>query len=246
MSSIKQLARTTTAELFLAQKARPLVRSRVDSHQAMEKEAEEEMKKGNFRKAREVFETLLQRDKRKVQFVLGKADCLVSEGCLADSLPFYCEAIKIGKVRPDHLYRLISGLVQVINKGGNFSQSEETSTLQCGVCTGTLSEPITIPCGHTFCKLCLEKQESKSCAACGQSTSYVPLKINVVLQDIFEKCFRNKLEATRLRLEGNCLHRKKQNEDAIEKYREAVKMREYLTDLFQDVSVLCNFASNET
>ena len=192
-------------------------------------EAEEEMKKGNFGKAREMFDSLLRKNKTKVLYLLGKADCFALEGRLDDSLPIYCEAFKKGKVQPDRLFHLVSGLIQVINieRGCCRSRHDNDNILQCGICSGILCDPVTVPCGHSFCKLCLEKQEAKKCEHCDEPFAFVSLKANVILQDILEKSFDKELEATRLRLEGNNLHRKKQSLEAIEKYLEAEKLSKY-------------------
>ncbi|XP_078371625.1 LON peptidase N-terminal domain and RING finger protein 3-like isoform X2 [Oculina patagonica] len=190
-------------------------------------EADEEMKKGNFDKARELFDSLLRKDKKhQVQCLLGKADCFALEGRLTDSLPFYCEAFKSGNVKPERLFQLVSGLKQAINIERDFcrSRDDDDNVLQCGICTGILCDPVTVPCGHSFCKLCLEKQEAKKCEHCSEPFAFVSLKANVILQDILEKSFEKELEATRLRLEGNNLHRKKQSLQAIEKYLEAEKL----------------------
>lgn len=193
-------------------------------------EAEEEMKKGNFAKARQMFDSLLRKDKSKIQYLLGKADCFALEGRWTDSLPLYCEAFKNGKVKPERLFQLVNGLTQTINIEGDCCRSRDddgASVLQCGICSGILSDPVTVPCGHSFCKLCLEKQEAKKCVHCSEPFAFVSLRINVMLQDILRKSFDKELEATRLRLEGNKLHRKKQSLKAIEKYREAEKFSKY-------------------
>ena len=199
----------------------------------MDWEVEEEMKKGNFSKAREMFEILLQKDKSKQKFcLLGKADCLALEGRLSESLPVYCQAFKCGKVQPDRLLRFITALTKVItsqtDKSERQTSDRDNNGLQCGICTGILYDPITVPCGHSFCKLCLEKQESEKCEHCDDLFSHGPFKTNVVLQHVLEKSFEKELEATRLRLEGNQLHRKKQSFHAIEKYKEAENLSKYL------------------
>lgn len=197
----------------------------------MEWDADEEMRKGNFHKAREMFERLLGKDKSKEKYcLLGKADCLALEGRLSDSLPVYCEALKRGKVQPDRLLRFISALTRVITSENDCLpiSGEDNGFLYCGICSGVLYEPITVPCGHSFCKLCLEKQEAKKCEQCDNPFSYgTSFKSNVILQDVLEKSFQKELEATRLRLEGNQLHRRKQSLQAIEKYKEAEKLSEY-------------------
>ena len=193
-------------------------------------EAEEEMKKGNFGKAREIFDSLLRKDKNKVQYLLGKADCFALEGRLIDSLPIYCEAFKSGNVRPDRLFQLVNGLTKAINIERGRCRSrhdDDNNILQCGICSGILCDPVTVPCGHSFCKLCLEKQEAKKCEHCGEPFAFSSLKANVILQGILEKSFDKELEAIRLRLDGNNLHRKKHSLEAMEKYLEAEKLSGY-------------------
>lgn len=188
------------------------------------------MKKGNFGRAREMFDSLLRKDKNKVQNLLGKADCFALEGRLIDSLPVYCEAFKSGKVKPDRLFQLVKGLTQAIDIERDRSSSgndNDVDVLQCGICSGILCDPVTVPCGHTFCKLCLEKQETKKCEQCDEPFTFASLKANVILQDILEKSFDKELQAVRLRLEGNILYRKKQSLEAIEKYLEAENLSKY-------------------
>ena len=192
-------------------------------------EAEEEMKKGNFRKAHELFDDLLRKDKSKVHYLLGKADCFVLEGRLMDSLPIYSEAFKSGKVQPNRLLQFVDALTLIIkSKLDKYEANDDYDTiLQCTICTGILCDPVTLPCGESFCKLCLEKQEAKKCEHCDSSFANMSLKANVILQDILEKLFEKELGATRLRLEGNNLHRKRQSLAAIEKYLEAEKLSKY-------------------
>ncbi|CAH3154728.1 unnamed protein product [Porites evermanni] len=194
----------------------------------MEWEAEAEMKKGNFPKAREMFESLLGKrscKSKEKSYLLGKADTLALEGRLSDALPVYCEAFKRGTIQPDRLLRFITGLIKVITiENNSFFDNEDTTILQCGICTGVLYEPVTVSCGHSFCKLCLEKQEAKKCSHCDKPFSSGAFRINVILQDILEKSFQGVLEATRLRFEGNQLHKRKQSLQAIDKYKEAEKL----------------------
>ncbi|XP_043100766.1 E3 ubiquitin/ISG15 ligase TRIM25 isoform X2 [Puntigrus tetrazona] len=74
----------------------------------------------------------------------------------------------------------------------NSPLSEE---LQCSVCLDVFSDPVTIPCGHNFCKTCLELFWSKSqkclCPFCKETFNKCPdLKCNTALGEIvqlFEK-----------------------------------------------------------
>ena len=44
-----------------------------------------------------------------------------------------------------------------------------TSLLECPICLQLLGEPVTTPCGHTFCRFCLVfalRKTKKKCPAC--------------------------------------------------------------------------------
>lgn len=40
------------------------------------------------------------------------------------------------------------------------------STLECSICMSIICEPITISCGHSFCRVCLVKSLKKNRAVC--------------------------------------------------------------------------------
>ena len=64
--------------------------------------------------------------------------------------------------------------------------------LQCLLCNGMLVRPVTLSCGHTFCKHCLQVHMLKSgleCYRCHQ-VIYVPprdLNVNEVLDGVLQK-----------------------------------------------------------
>mmetsp|Transcript_35580 Transcript_35580/g.52016 ORF Transcript_35580/g.52016 Transcript_35580/m.52016 type:complete len:374 (+) Transcript_35580:54-1175(+) len=69
-----------------------------------------------------------------------------------------------------------------------------SSFLECGVCLSIICEPITISCGHTFCRGCLVtalKRSKKKCptcrAVCHNSAEDQPE--NVMLANIAKSCF---------------------------------------------------------
>ncbi|XP_067307834.1 E3 ubiquitin/ISG15 ligase TRIM25 isoform X2 [Pseudorasbora parva] len=67
--------------------------------------------------------------------------------------------------------------------------------LQCSICLDVFTDPVTTPCGHNFCKTCLEKSWDNSqvctCPYCRESFNACPaLKCNTTLREIvklFEK-----------------------------------------------------------
>ncbi|KAK7149135.1 hypothetical protein R3I94_008672 [Phoxinus phoxinus] len=63
---------------------------------------------------------------------------------------------------------------------------------QCSVCLDLLKDPVTIPCGHSFCKICItgcwDHMKVYSCPQCRQNFSPRPaLAKNTMLADVVEK-----------------------------------------------------------
>ncbi|XP_032993733.1 LON peptidase N-terminal domain and RING finger protein 3 [Lacerta agilis] len=106
----------------------------------------------------------------------------------------------------------------------------EWEVFGCRKCQGFLYEPVSLLCGHTFCKKCLEKERSQAataagCSLCPEGKSVQPrLRINVILSNLLAKCFPGRVKASRLRHEGNLLYKEKNLQAALQKYNEAVRL----------------------
>ncbi|KTF72958.1 hypothetical protein cypCar_00047501 [Cyprinus carpio] len=64
-----------------------------------------------------------------------------------------------------------------------------TEELQCSICLDVFTDPVTTPCGHNFCKTCLNKHwdnsQTCSCPYCKETFSQRPdLKINITLREV--------------------------------------------------------------
>ena len=67
---------------------------------------------------------------------------------------------------------------------------------ECPICISILIEPVTLLCGHSFCKLCelsciSTKGGIKSCSLCRMCYSDQP-KVNIILHNILKCVFGNK------------------------------------------------------
>lgn len=57
--------------------------------------------------------------------------------------------------------------------------------LECPACNRTFNAPITLKCGHTFCKGCLSSKRQKACKICRLRYRITP-NINICLHHIVE------------------------------------------------------------
>lgn len=77
--------------------------------------------------------------------------------------------------------------------------------LRCCGCGRFLGEPVTVPCGHTYCRRCLRRELRARCRRCrdwllpagGTSTAPAPLRTSVVLNRLAEKWFPGECERAR-------------------------------------------------
>ncbi|XP_012508985.1 PREDICTED: LON peptidase N-terminal domain and RING finger protein 3 isoform X2 [Propithecus coquereli] len=202
--------------------------------------------------------------------LLTQADALASGGRLREALEVYRQLSERQQLVAEQLEQLVRCLAENVSQGeasapappdgGSGASSvvavEETGAaavaatevwdgFKCRKCHGFLSDPVSLSCGHTFCKLCLERGRAadRRCALCGVKLSALmvatgrargsrragqqappPLRVNVVLSGLLGKLFPGPARASQLRHEGNRLYRERQVEAALLKYNEAVRL----------------------
>ncbi len=69
------------------------------------------------------------------------------------------------------------------------SISSLTEEIQCSICLEVFTDPVTTPCGHNFCKTCLNKcwdnSQTCSCPYCKETFKHRPyLKIKTALREL--------------------------------------------------------------
>uniref|UniRef100_A0A8C9NQV1 LON peptidase N-terminal domain and ring finger 3 n=1 Tax=Serinus canaria TaxID=9135 RepID=A0A8C9NQV1_SERCA len=97
------------------------------------------------------------------------------------------------------------------------------------IISGFLFEPVSLPCGHTFCKKCLERDRAPEprcvlCKEAGGAAAGQLLRVNVILSNLLTKWFPCQVKASQLRHEGNLLYKEKKLQAALQKYNEAVSL----------------------
>uniref|UniRef100_A0AAQ5Y2C6 LON peptidase N-terminal domain and ring finger 3 n=1 Tax=Amphiprion ocellaris TaxID=80972 RepID=A0AAQ5Y2C6_AMPOC len=192
--------------------------------------AAEAFQSKNFDLAAEIYECQLARvgdPGSRLELMVKRADALAFGGKFTEAFDVYRQASEIERLRPAHLTNLTEYLSGSIrrqdgegSRRGSPGREEEAAAAGatgsgyedfcCRICLSFLFEPVTLPCGHCFCKKCLEVADVQS------------YRVNVVLSSLLAKWFPALHQAGRLRREGNGLYAEKKMEAALEKYHQAI------------------------
>lgn len=181
----------------------------------------------NFQLACEIYERQLQQGVVDWGLLLRRADCLACSGKLQEAIDLYQEAAAQKKLCVEQLETLVSCLADQMRERESLPLCPQWGVLTCKECQGFLYEPVTLPCGHTFCKKCLEDQRSRrQCIMCrgAQEGTEHHCRVNVLLSNILAKWFSCEVQAARLRHEGNALISDCKLQDALDKYNEAISL----------------------
>lgn len=211
--------------------------------------AAEAFQANNFELAADIYECQLAcvgDPGSRLELMVKRADALAFGGKVAEAFDVYRQASEIGKLQPAHLSNLLEYLSDGIRRqdlggirGSRWRTAEGSvgaptsgfEDFSCGICMSFLFEPVTLPCGHCFCKKCLERERKEKeravvCKECGESSGVADLKtyrVNVVLSSLLAKWFPSFHQAGRLRREGNGLYAERKMEAALEKYNQAIE-----------------------
>ncbi|XP_075446584.1 LON peptidase N-terminal domain and RING finger protein 2 isoform X1 [Ascaphus truei] len=110
---------------------------------------------------------------------------------------------------------------------------DSSDLFSCPMCGLLLLDPVTLNCGHTFCKTCFCGKKPPECSCChsrGKSKTEGPgspcegLKVNVVLGNLLEKWLRQETLVRRLSVEGETLRQENNLMGALEKFSKALEL----------------------
>ncbi|XP_042556527.1 LON peptidase N-terminal domain and RING finger protein 1 [Dipodomys spectabilis] len=106
------------------------------------------------------------------ELLLRRGELLALEGHLKGALEAYAAALRRGApARPECLGALVDCLVfhYRLRHGLGWSAAPAAGAgglLSCLGCRGFLSEPVTVPCGHSYCRRCLRRELRARCRLC--------------------------------------------------------------------------------
>uniref|UniRef100_A0A3B3QVW4 LON peptidase N-terminal domain and ring finger 1 n=1 Tax=Paramormyrops kingsleyae TaxID=1676925 RepID=A0A3B3QVW4_9TELE len=145
--------------------------------------------------------------------ILQRVDALLKE-----TLDVFSMAFSDGSVRPERLAALVDCILRNFSKKPVEAPAQEAVTdldpFSCPGCRDFLGEPVTVACGHSFCKRCLDQELFSKCKACGQKLSEEP-KPNVILNGVLRKWFPEDMERYRCVREVEDLTRRKRFRGAL-------------------------------
>lgn len=144
---------------------------------------------------------------------------------VGDSIDEYSRCINDTSLIPKRLKYLVTALLDDLSSL-TINKRNYDVKFSCPSCEGTLYQPVTISCGHTYCKNCLDM--CKCCCLCGIKICNIG-EINVLIKRLVEKWWPKEAEASKARHEGDDLLKNGHFLQALEHYNVAVKFGELLS-----------------
>lgn len=159
------------------------------------------------------------------QLILQKANALASENCLKEAIDWFSVAMRYGPVRPEQLSTFVDCVVRNFRRKAagpdtlsdhsrEAGDSSEDDMFDCPNCHSFIGEPVTIACGHSYCKRCLQRRLLSKCKLCNETVTGEE-KVNVILCGLLDKWFPDELRTSKTLCEVDELCRKKRYQEAV-------------------------------
>lgn len=194
--------------------------------------AKEAFNTQNYQLAAEIYERTIKENGPSLDLCMGLANSFACWGHFEKAFDAYESAFRLGNQTPSALKHLVSALVNAVKRDNIVSSANMSKSCMftCTICRGLFNEPVTIPCGHTYCRKCFERDESKTCRTCGTIHHFVrtsSFQSNVLLTRLLESWFPNESKASRLKADGNRFFERRLFEKSVELYSLAIELCKY-------------------
>ncbi|XP_050539755.1 LON peptidase N-terminal domain and RING finger protein 2-like [Daktulosphaira vitifoliae] len=168
---------------------------------------------------------------RSLDAYVKYAELLAKCGKVSESLELYVRCFQLDSLPAEFLWQVSAAFVDLIRKqqllinNGDESRAPESKKIingpfTCGVCDMVLREPVTLHCGHTFCRRCVAGPGKPLCIRCGQRTAFQP-HVNVLVKSFVEKLWCDQLRAAELLDEGKVLYSQEKLHSALLKFNKS-------------------------
>ncbi|XP_061743785.1 LON peptidase N-terminal domain and ring finger 1, like [Nerophis ophidion] len=168
--------------------------------------------------------------------ILQRAGMLASQNSLKDAIYWLSVAMRRGPVRPEQLSTFVDCIVRNLKQkksdpGRRHAEEEEESSrekvldsrekvleprekvLDCPQCGGLLAPAVTLTCGHSFCRRCL--QLFSKCKLCDQDAGQDAAKANVLLGGLLAKWFPEEVKKSELLTQVEELCQRRRHQEAV-------------------------------
>ncbi|XP_067354263.1 LON peptidase N-terminal domain and ring finger 1 isoform X2 [Channa argus] len=170
------------------------------------------------------------------QLILQKANALASQNCLKEAIYWFSAARRYGSVRPEQLSTFLVCILRNFKTkaagpdalpGQNRGSSSDVM-FDCPNCRSFLGEAVTIACGHTYCKRCLQRRLLSKCKLCPEAVRGEE-KTNVLLSGLLDKWFPDELKKCKTLCKVDELCRRKRFQEAVSLATNAIQSDSEMT-----------------
>ena len=166
-------------------------------------------------------------------------------GQLKNGFKACASAFGSSPVEKDRFFRLITALVefQTVQCQEELRQRKESlrrssvDPFVCVCCDSLFHQPITLACGHTFCRGCFEEECTSgtltTCKRCNCVSNANFSSVNVLLSNLIQKLFQNEYQTAAKIVQGKKLLENKEPRHAIDIFDKA------LQNSCQNIDALC-------
>lgn len=159
------------------------------------------------------------------ELILHKANALASENCLREAIDWFSVAMRYGPVRPEQLSTFVDCILRNFKRKAagpdalpgesrDAGDSSLDDMFDCPNCHDFLGEPVTIACGHSYCKRCLQRRLLSKCKLCSETVTGEE-KANVIMCGLLDKWFPDELKKSKTLCEVDELCRSKRYKEAV-------------------------------
>lgn len=171
-----------------------------------------------------------------IEYYLSLGDALALQGNITKALDAYSRAISSGCVPVHQLSTFVSILMERTRMNFELPETPAISTdvlnvFTCWCCGSRWADPLTLKCGHTFCRACVEHGlddcECSVCVVCRcavEKTCLAKCKTNILLSQILQKCYPDETAINELKVAASRLAARKCFGEAIKAYTEVIKI----------------------
>ena len=189
---------------------------------------EEALRNKDYNLAADIYERKIKENGPTVDLYLKLGHCYAKNKNLTESVHAYCVARLLGNVSVAELDHLVTGFVEMATKQREQDNiNHHPGLFECRDCLSMWQEPVTLHCGHTYCKSCISKLQ-RTCRDCDTNIkSLNPLLANILLSKIIENWFPDKGKVLELKKKGNHFYNMQKYDEAIIAYSQASQLGRY-------------------